>query len=267
MKKTKYIVVTILLLISFTACTKNDQVNLEKDIRKSSQIVSGKQEDFSRNEHNKNEVLNDKTVSVIKSVNLEGKNILEESTAYCDYAISSDLSALSDYASEIIQGSVKEVTYVTVEGDAWIKADIVVKKVLQGGLAINDVVSVYIMGGYVPLREHINKYNDAKKIGLSEAEIKNTVLKSTIDNEEFPVVGHESIFYLIQTPSESPLPNGVYERVCGKYSELKLNKNSNLFERDATNGNEADKEKFTIKNVEQKIENRGNKGYKGNKEK
>ena len=262
MKKIICIGLTISLLFSFSACSKGNEATSEVDTKTTSQLASDNEEIIVSNENYANETLTDKTVLAENRVEVKGKdvkNVVEVNTECCDYAVSSDLSDLSDYASEIIQGTVKEVTYVNIEGNAWIKGDIVVTKSIKGEIEVSDVISVYMIGGYVSLEDHIKQYDDAEKFGLSEAEIKDTVIKSNIENEKFPIVGDESIFYLVQTPSESPLPDGAYERICGKYSELQFNKSSNLFERDKISGNDGDKEKFSLKEVKEKMVNKSKK--------
>ena len=70
------------------------------------------------------------------------------------------------------------------------------------------------MGGYIPLSEHIEGHNDAFRFkNLSAEEIKTTFLKETIDGEKTVQKSDDLILCLVQTPKNSPLPNGAYERV------------------------------------------------------
>lgn len=245
MRKFKKLGKVLALAFILTACSgNNDVANVEP---KTTQQAESQE-------------LVDKTVEAKNVINIEDyttEQIIESETLCSDYSVSSDIEAISEESTNVIRGTVENVTYTSVNGDPWTQIDVVVSETFKGDIASNDIVSIYIYGGYVSLEEHIKYYKDAEKFNLSENEISESVIRANFDDEEFPVAGAEGIFFLIATPSDSPLPNGVYERVCGKYSELKYNEQSQEFERDqpdASGTENEQKETFTIEEIEETIE-------------
>lgn len=145
---------------------------------------------------------------------------VEEITSYSEFAISSDLQEMSAAAQVIVDAKVKAFSYVTIDGDAWIKMKLTVQRNLKGKLKKGDRITLYRSGGYVPLTEHIRYYHDADRYeDWSDKKIKDTILKESVDGEADPVVGTEAVFYLAKFKKKGIL-KGNYGRVCGKYAEL-----------------------------------------------
>ena len=155
------------------------------------------------------------------SVDLERKysipdsdsNVLEV-VSKADEVYQNDLNELISVSDDVIRGKVQNVAYTSYEGVAWTKLDVLITDTLKGDLKVGDVISVFNLGGYIPLSEHIEGHNDAFRFkNLSAEEIKTTFLKETIDGEKTVQKSDDLILCLVQTPKNSPLPNGAYERV------------------------------------------------------
>ena len=155
------------------------------------------------------------------SVDLERKysipnsdsNVLEV-VSKTDEFYQNDLNELISVSDDVIRGKVQNVVYTSYEGVAWTKSDVLITDTFKGNLKKGDVISVFNLGGYIPLSEHIEGHNDAFRFkNLSAEEIKTTFLKETIDGEKTVQKSDDLILCLVQTPKNSPLPNGAYERV------------------------------------------------------
>jgi len=251
----KYIITIFLIscAICLNACTvkKNDNVDV---VQKSNSDKL--QNDNKQLDHNQPLKLNDKSVSLLNEVKFPDKNVRKEmaiSTSDACYAYSLDLDNLSDLATQIIKGTIVKISYDAIDGDAWTKLDVKVTDSLKGNLTSGNTISIYYWGGYITLKEYSKFYNDQKKFETSNDKPDNTVLKFNMDGKKSHILNEVSLFYLKETPSYSPLPKGAYERIGGKYAELKFDNNENLYKRDNPNGNNGSMEKFTLDDVKAKI--------------
>ncbi len=175
--------------------------------------------DSSNNVNNSNKA----NVGVIRdlSVNLERNysvpdsesNVIEVASTP-DEVYQNDLKKLISVSDDVIRATVQDVAYTSYEGVAWTKLDVLITDTLKGDLKVGDVISVFNLGGYIPLSEHIEEHDDAFRFEyLSADEIKTTFLKETINGEKTVQKSDDLILCLVQTPKNSPLPNGAYERV------------------------------------------------------
>ena len=122
------------------------------------------------------------------SVDLERKysipnsdsNVLEV-VSKADEVYQNDLNELISVSDDVIRGKVQNVTYTSYEGVAWTKSDVLITDTFKGNLKKGDVISVFTLGGYIPLSEHIKGHNDAfrfkdlsaKKIKTKQLTVKN----------------------------------------------------------------------------------------------
>lgn len=155
------------------------------------------------------------------SVDLERKysipdsdsNVLEV-VSKADEVYQNDLNELISVSDDVIRGKVQNVAYTSYEGVAWTKSDVLITDTFKGNLKKGDVISVFTLGGYIPLSEHIKGHNDAFRFkDLSAKKIKTTFLKETIDGEKPIKKSDDLILCVVKTPKDSPLPKGAYERV------------------------------------------------------
>ena len=131
-----------------------------------------------------------------------------------DELYQNDLKKLISVSDDVIRVTVQNVAYTSYEGVAWTKFDVLITDTFKGDLKAGDVISVFTLGGYIPLSEHIEGHDDAFRFkDLSAEEIKTTFLKETIDGEKTIQKSDDLILCVVQTPKNSPLPNGAYERV------------------------------------------------------
>lgn len=174
-------------------------------------------------------MIRDLSVDLEKSYSVpdSDSNVLEVvSTANEFY--SDDLKELISVSDDVIRVKVQNVTFTSYEGVAWTKADVLVTDSFKGDLKIGDVISVFTLGGYIPLSDHIEGHNDAFRFNdLSAEEIKKTFLKETIDGEKMIEKSEDLILCVVKTPEDSPLPNGAYERIS--YSGQLYAKNNEKF--------------------------------------
>lgn len=200
----------------------------------------------------------DKRVTAVNPVDLEGADynytkVVEEQISRfrsADYADPMDLDSLSEQAAEIVAGTVKKVTYDVVDGEIWTNLDISITDVFKGKLVKKDKISVYRLGGYILLKEYQKYHDDVERFGIDAKEISHTLLKQVCEGEEFPQVGEESVYYLNKETANDLLPKGAYERISGKYGELKVVKESgNLLQ-----FQDAREKLYTWKEVQKKAE-------------
>lgn len=91
------------------------------------------------------------------------------------------IHALSHDASIVIRGKVKNIEYTSFDGTAWTKLDIIVTDSLKGNLIKKDIISVYKLGGCIPLAEKLKYYDDRRRYEeyYTQDQIENILL---IDN-------------------------------------------------------------------------------------
>lgn len=214
---------------------KQENISLDKKDNRSRKDIQG----------------SDKTVSAVNSIHLDQYQYTEEIISQNDYAVSADLSDMAKAAEEVVEGKILSVEYVSVDGDAWTKVDLEVMKSLEGSLVQKDKITVYQSGGYVPLKAHIASYDDAFRYkDWNKKKINATILHETVDGEEAPVVGTQSIYYLIPMEKKG-FPKGIYGRVCGKYAQLsKIGKKT--YRHFKMDGKEKSEE-VTISNIQKEL--------------
>ena len=140
-------------------------------------------------------------------------NVLEV-VSKADEVYQNDLKKLISVSDDVIRGTIQNVSYTSYEGVAWTKSDVLITDTFKGNLKKGDVISVFTLGGYIPLSEHIKGHNDAFRFkDLSAKKIKTTFLKETIDGEKPIKKSDDLILCVVKTPKDSPLPKDAYERV------------------------------------------------------
>lgn len=176
-----------------------------------------------------------------------------------DYALQSETVVASDYlgqvnAEEALGGSdavvlgkvvSQEHTYSGI--NAWTKEDIVVEEDFTGGddlgVSKGDVVSVFIQGGYIPLRERVVAEEAAGATGLSaefdEIDLNETVEKQTVDGQDPLAVGETAVFCIVET--ENPEWTGAYEASFNMQGVFRLGEDGEKF-----TGYDLDGEPFKI---------------------
>ncbi len=172
---------------------------------------------------NESDVIVDKTIKENNIISLTGKEDIVVINSTLDRAIPEDIQSVTKHATHIVQGVIQKVEYILLDGAAWTKTDVLVDQVLYGEMDNNTIISIYQLGGYCSADEYIKKNGDKGFENYSDKKKKNTMLKFVVEDEEMPKVGEESLYYLIQREAKySGLPEGAYERVAGKYSQLQF---------------------------------------------
>lgn len=177
------------------------------------------------------EVTRDLTLSVDESFSApdSGKKVMDVRSSM-DGFLSPELDSLIQASDAIVRGTVKNVVFTQFDGIAWTKADLLITESLKGEFQKGDLVSVFILGGYISLADHIQAYDNAFRYeGLTPEEIQNTVLKETVNGESFAQVGDDYIYCLVKTLEDSPLPDGAYERVSS-YGQFAIDQEDNYIQ-------------------------------------
>ena len=143
--------------------------------------------------------------------------------------LTDDFKTLVNNSDAVVKGKVMAVDFINVEGRAWTKIKFHVDDTIIGKVKSDNDIEIYMLGGYITLEDHI-KYNDDAVRFKDVKDIKNTVIKETVDDEkELINEDEEMILCIVETPDYSPLPKGVYERLYssgmlklkdGKYTQL-----------------------------------------------
>lgn len=101
-------------------------------------------------------VLRDLSVNLEKNYSVpdSDSNVIELASTP-DELYQNDLKKLISISDDVIRVTVQNVAYTSYEGVAWTKLDVLITDTLKGDLKVGDVISVFNLGGYIPLSEHI----------------------------------------------------------------------------------------------------------------
>lgn len=169
----------------------------------------------------KNETENHDVKEENNTITLTGKEDIVEINSSLDRVIPEDIQSITEHATHIVKGEIQKVDYIMLDGAAWTKTDVIVNEVLYGEIENHSMISIYQLGGYCPVADYVKENGNKGFENYSKKQLKNTMLKFVVEEEEIPKVGEESLYYLIQRePEYSGLPEGAFERVAGKYSQL-----------------------------------------------
>lgn len=200
----------------------------------------------------------DKTVEAVNAIDTKDGtelNCVGEIEGFADYVYKGDMDTVSENAREIIQGIVQNVTYDSIEGMAWMKVDVLVEEVLKGDLKKDDKISIYMLGGYVSVAEHIKYDDDAFRFSdVKKSKRNDTYIKTVVANEKFPCEGDKNVFYLVETRDSSAVPNGSYQRISGKYGELDVIEEHKILEHCNPDSSDGEVETIKWKEVKKKAE-------------
>lgn len=247
MKKRCILFLLVVIIVQTTACTNHTEKIINNTSEKSDTL-----DNKNANENSKTniKVLNNKTVGTGESYNIDGMEVMEVTSDCADRLYTPSLDNMIKYSTEVIRGITRNVSFDAIEGMAWTKIDIEITESLYGDLKEGDLISIYLLGGYIPLSEHIKYFNDEFRFSdLTKEQINNTMIHSIIENEEHPLLNEENVYFLMKTPEYSPLPDGAYERLCGKYSEFSISENGETLSREKEVDNSSKVK--TEKNIEE----------------
>ena len=143
------------------------------------------------------------------------KNIIEL-TGVADYAYPMTLEAITPQSIAIVEATVNDIEYSSVGGHAWTKVTATIDAVIYGELSENDVIDFYVFGGYMPLKEYIDWWDDWSRFkDLSDDEIENSVIHSLQPNEDLPLEGEHYLFFLGEPTAN--MPEGTFQRLGQKF--------------------------------------------------
>lgn len=169
--------------------------------------------------------------------NINAGQVVEKSNSISDTAINPTIDEINQRSTTIIQGDIQSVSYVFIDGIAWTQVSVCVIDNLRGDLNVGDIVNVYYLGGYASTKDYINTYGTAhfsEQLDVSS----NQFIEFVIDNEAHPQIGEDNLYFLVQTPKNSPLPQNAYERICGKYATFSVSDDGKTVIRDNPDSSE-----------------------------
>ncbi len=142
-----------------------------------------------------------------------GANIIGNASQV-DVAYPEDLKTQTSVSEYVIRGTVQNVTFTSFQGIAWTKSEVLITDSFKGDLKVGDLITVFNLGGYIPLSDHIAAFDDAFRFSdLSAEQIKNTYLNEITDGEKVIQKSDDLILCLVEPVEGSPLPEGSYERL------------------------------------------------------
>lgn len=141
-------------------------------------------------------------------------SVFELTNMELDYAFDTSFATVSEHASLMVEGEIQKITYTSLEKGAWTQLDVCVTSCEYGDFVPGDVISVYTLGGYIPMREHFSDF-EIKSFypNMTDSEIDNAMLLSQPDGAPLPTVG-ESYLFLLGSAGGS-LPKDAYETCLG----------------------------------------------------
>ncbi len=157
-----------------------------------------------------------------------------DATLEADYLYGSDTETLRDKSDEVLEGSVKSLSYVTSGSLAYTIADIEVISSLSDASTFKsgDHVSVLYGCGYIPLKDAIEANEGLIELckDWSKEKIEKTVVHQQISSEEDPVVGDHAVFFLNKETQFPEFGEDLYSLLNPDGAELKSEDNGNTFE-------------------------------------
>lgn len=150
-------------------------------------------------------------------------NIEDSSYSQLDYLIGSDVPTIAESAETVVRGVIQEVTFTSFGGTAYTAVSLAIDECYMGDLQQGDLITVLHMGGYISLRDHIARYDDAFRFDYpSEEEIENTILHEPNEGEPDPQVSDHNIYFFNPVNPDSCCPAEAYHRTRGAASLFRI---------------------------------------------
>lgn len=115
-------------------------------------------------------------------------------------------------AEACIEGTVKNIYYTFLGGEAWTQADIQVSRSISGSLSRGCTVSVYFSGGFVSAEDYSLYYG-------GESAWQDCFLYFPPSSGTLPQEGDKGTYYISRADKSSPLPPGAFELAPAEPSE------------------------------------------------
>ncbi len=147
----------------------------------------------------------------------EYAEIMEQGGGMYLYAFGAELSVISVNSSNVVKGKVESYEYTSYDGRALTAVNFLVEESYKGDLQSGDLVTILHEGGYIPLQDHIDRYDDRFRFeNITDEEIATTVLHE-VDEDTEPTVGGSYIYFIapIVGAAADVCGEGLYGRVRG----------------------------------------------------
>ena len=157
----------------------------------------------------------DYTISPADSFEMQSENCIY-TQSQLDSIFSFTFDNLVQESDYIVEATVENVIFTQIDGGPWTQVDVRITNSKAGSLQVGDLISIYELGGCMPLKTFIEKNNMADKFSaLSAKQIECSTYVQKPDTQEFPKVGDSALYFLID--AWEFLPEGSFERISGTY--------------------------------------------------
>lgn len=151
-----------------------------------------------------------------ESVSIEGKEIVNADSyikMYASMKYPADTDSQYKYAEEVIQGKIVGTEYFVFESIPWTQLKIECLDKFKGDLLKGDVVTIYVMGGYIEAGEYKQEYGDCS---IEE----DVLVEMDFYQNELSNSGDEGIFFLVKNDKDSMFTQDTYSFLCSGYSKF-----------------------------------------------
>lgn len=167
-------------------------------------------------------------------ISTQNKNIIN-SNSFMDIegSLTYDISTDSQFekCEFAIYGEITKTEYLVYNNTPWTKLEIKCQKVFKGDLNKNNILSVYVMGGY------LDKDSFEEKFGKLDNSIdKDTLIEIDYFQKELSNVDDEGFFYLVSNDESTIFKNNTYSFLCSGYSKMMYDKKSDNIELNINDG-------------------------------
>lgn len=236
--KAIYVVLCLVFALAISGCANTNQIAsvANNSVRSTTTIES---DTGVLNPDIYQDLTNHATASY-NSTDVENGVIAQTIGTVTDSLVSPDIQSMMDFSTLIVRGSIQNITYTFVGGIAWTEVDVLIEDVLYGERNPNDIITVYYLGGYVPVEDYVNYYGEAhfSDEHLNSMAFSTEFFEFVVEGEDHPNVSENNLYFLVETPENSPLPTGVYERVCNESSTFQVSPDGEYLYRNCTGAGE-----------------------------
>ena len=204
--KISILLLSILVIISLTACQSADKQTSATDNTPQSQETPIPNSEIILFEQETPSIYQDKTVINDNSrLDLAYRPVLEE---------------VIPHATAIVQAAVDNIEYTSIGANAWTVIDAAVQDVLSGDLPDRSNITIYAYGGYISMKDvAAAEHNRESYTDMTDEELENTIIRQAADMQY--------IFFL-GAPTDD-MPTDAYEQLGWKFCQMLVGENETLY--------------------------------------
>lgn len=135
-----------------------------------------------------------------------------------DSIFSLTLENLVNESDCIVEATVENVIFTQIDGEPWTQVDVRITSSKAGSLQVGDLISIYELGGCMPMETFIEQNEEEERFSeLTAEQIEQTTFVQQADGQDFPKVGDAALYFLIEKGDACAAPEGSFERISGTY--------------------------------------------------